>query len=77
MPVKVLVISDYRDYHSSRPESNIFIGLAKLGYDITLMTYKGGRMPEEMENAGIRVLDFHPKKKFDQEEIKKNPPIPY
>lgn len=71
MPVKVLVISDYRDYHSSRPESNIFIGLAKLGYDITLMTYKGGRMPEEMENAGIRVLDFHPKKKFDQEEIKK------
>lgn len=71
MPVKVLVISDYRDYHSARPESNIFIGLARLGYDITLMTYKQGRMAEEMESAGIRVLDFHPTKKFDKTEIKK------
>lgn len=70
MPVKVLVISDYRDYHSARPESNIFIGLARLGYDITLMTYKEGRMAEEMESAGIRVLDFHPTKKFDKKEIK-------
>ncbi len=69
MPIKVLVISDYRPYHTVRPEAEIFIGLAKLGLQVTVMTYGDARYAEEFRKAGITVIDFHPQKKFDAAEI--------
>jgi glycosyltransferase involved in cell wall biosynthesis len=69
MPIKVLVISDYRPYHTVRPEAEIFIGLAKLGFRVTVMTYGEARYAEEFRKAGITVIDFHPQKKFDAAEI--------
>lgn len=64
--MKVLVISDYRPYHSARPESSIFVGLAKKGVDIAVMTYKEGNLVAEMEAAGIKIIGFHPDKKYDK-----------
>lgn len=69
MSIKVLVISNYRDYHSTRPEASIFIGLAKVGFQVYVMTYKDSKHVEEFEKSGIKVIDFHPEKKFDKSEI--------
>jgi len=71
MPIKVLVISNYTDYHSTRPEASIFIGLAKLGLDIRIMTYFPTGHQKEFDEAGIQVIDFHPRKKNDKTEIKR------
>src|SRR5687767_7704636 len=69
MAIKVLVISNYTDYHSTRPEASIFLGLAKLGFEISIMTYASSKHVADFEKAGIRVIDFHPEKKFDKAEI--------
>ncbi len=71
MGIKVLVISDYREYHTTRPEASIFIGLAGFGFQIQIMTYKESKLVEEFEAAGIEVIDFHPEKKLDKSEIRR------
>ena len=69
MAIKVLVISNYRNFHSNRPEAEIFIGLVKLGFDITIMTYDDSEYAKRFKKAGIKVIDFHPERKFDRKEI--------
>ncbi len=64
-PVKVLVISNYRNTTSARPEAEIFIGLAKRGFEIEIMTFGDAPYVKRFEEAGIKVIDFHPEKKFD------------
>jgi glycosyltransferase involved in cell wall biosynthesis len=68
MSKKVLVISDYRPTSSVRPEAEIFIGLAKMGYSIDIMTYGEAEYCTRFREHGIRVIDFHPAKKFDRAE---------
>lgn len=70
MPIKVLAISDYRDFHIVRPEAEIFIGLKKAGLDVHVMTYADCEYGRRFEEAGIKVIDFHPETKFDKEEQK-------
>jgi L-malate glycosyltransferase len=67
--MRVLVISDYRSFHTVRPEAEIFIGLAKKGIQVTIMTYAESEYARRFEAAGIEVIDFHPEKKFDSAEI--------
>lgn len=67
--MKVLVISNYRSRHSVRPEAALFIGLAKQGYDITIMTYGDADYCNDFKKASIKVIDFHPEKKYDKKEI--------
>jgi hypothetical protein len=67
--MKILVISNYRPYHTARPEAEIFIGLAKLGLEIDIMTYGDAAYFEKFKEAGINVIDFHPEKKMDKGEI--------
>ena len=67
--MKILVISNYRPYHTARPEAEIFIGLAKLGVEIDIMTYGDAEYFEKFKAAGINVIDFHPEKKMDKTEI--------
>jgi glycosyltransferase involved in cell wall biosynthesis len=71
MPIKVLVISNYGDYQVARPEAEVFIGLAKMGFQISVMSYKNSRYGKEFEAAGIHVIDFHPEKKLDKSEIRR------
>lgn len=67
--MKVLVISDYRSYHTVRPEAEIFIGLAKAGVEVHIMTFPEAEYITEFENAGIKVIKFHPVKKMSKDEI--------
>lgn len=66
MSFKLLVISNYRPTHTARPEAEIMIGLAQKGADITVMTYGDAEYVSRFKEAGIRVIDFYPTKKFDK-----------
>lgn len=69
MPTKVLVISDYNDIHSCRPEAEIFVGLAKQNIEIEIMTAASSPYIERFESVGIRVIKSHIGKKFNKKEI--------
>ncbi|MBO73022.1 MAG: glycosyl transferase family 1 [Flavobacteriales bacterium] len=69
--MNLLVISNYRDYHTTRPEADIFKKMSKLGVNITIMTYGESKHAKEFKDLGIKVIDFHPEKKFDKKEILK------
>ena len=70
MSLKILVISDYRDGVSVRPEAELFIGLAsEKGVDVTIMTYEDAVYNDKFRAAGIRVIPFHPDHKMDKKEI--------
>ncbi len=71
MPPKILVISNYRSTVTVRPEAEIFIGLAKKGWEIDIMTYGDSEYIKNFQEAGIRVIDFHPEKKFDKDSIQR------
>ena len=68
---KVLVISEYSggQIHTMRPEAEVLIGLARRGFDITLMTNKGSKYIPRFEKNGIRVIRFFPRSKFNIEDI--------
>lgn len=69
MPIKILVISNYNDRVTARPEAEWFIALKKTGFDVEVMTkgdtYYAGRFREE----GIRVIDYKPPSKYSREAI--------
>ena len=69
MPAKILVISNYRTTKTVRPEAEIFIGLARRGHQITIMTYGDSEYVPYFREAGIKVIDFHPRRKFNNSEI--------
>lgn len=71
MAINVLVISNYTDYHSTRPEAKIFMGLAELGFNIHVMTYPDTQMQKDFEKVGIKVIPFHPKRKGEKSEVKR------
>jgi len=71
MKIKVLVISNYRETNSVRPEAELFIGLKKAGIELEIMTFGGAWYVEKFREAGIRVIDFHPAKKWDREAVRR------
>lgn len=70
--VKVLVISSYDDvFNAVRPEGELFIGLQRTGeVEVQMMTQGASEYAYRFREAGIQVLDFHPKKKFDKEAVR-------
>ena len=61
---KILVISDYRDLNSSRPEAEIFVELANRGHKIHILSYPDAKYYNERFRAnGIKVIENHPVKK--------------
>ncbi|MBI5916699.1 MAG: glycosyltransferase family 4 protein [Bacteroidetes bacterium] len=71
MSIKVLVISNYRETNSVRPEAELFIGLKKEGVEVEIMTFGNAVYAEKFREAGIRVIDFHPQKKFERTEVQR------
>lgn len=71
MAISVLVISNYNDYHIARPEAEVYIQLAGMGFMIYVMTFKDSVYKQAFEDAGIHVIDFHPVKKFSKPEIRR------
>jgi glycosyltransferase involved in cell wall biosynthesis len=69
--MKLLIISSYTDtWNSVRPEAEIFIGLVKLGVDVTLMTEGSAEYVPRFREHGVKIIDFHPNKKFQWSAIK-------
>lgn len=65
--MRVLVISDYDDnFNAVRPEGALFIGLHQAGVEVQVMTYGHTAYAQLFREAGMRVIDFHPTKKFDK-----------
>jgi glycosyltransferase involved in cell wall biosynthesis len=72
MPLKLLLISSYKDtWNSVRPEAELFIGLARAGLDVTLMTQGDAEYVPRFLEHGIRIIDFHPKKKLQWPAIRR------
>ena len=72
MSLKVLVISNYDDnYNAVRPEGELFIGLKGAGVDVEVMTFGHAPFVQRFEEAGVKVIPFHPTKKFDKEAVAK------
>lgn len=69
-PLKILVVSDYTDYHSVRPEAEIFLSLAALGHNIKVVTKAGSRYAQVFAGSGITIIDQHPESKYDKKSIK-------
>ena len=71
---KLLVVSDYRDsLNAVRPEGRWFVELVRdYGYAVTLMTHRAGASYlDTLEAAGVRIIDWHPRKKFDRGESRR------
>jgi len=70
--IKVLVISSYRDaFHAVRPEGEMLIGLQRAGVEMEIMTQGDAEYAALFRKAGIRVIDFHPEKKFSWTAIRR------
>lgn len=67
--MRVLVISNYKSFHTVRPEAEIFLGLAKKGVEVHIMTQGESEYVSRFKKAGITVVDFHPQKKRNNQEI--------
>src|SRR5262245_48149954 len=64
--MRVLFISSHRDSLTSvRPEAELFIGLARAGVAVTVMTQADSVYAQRMRQAGIAVKDFEPRAKLD------------
>lgn len=74
MKPKILVVSNYTNTISARPEAEIFLELKKRGMHISVMTDGNSYYAGKFREAGIKVIDFVLTKKFDrnQEKIIRN-----
>lgn len=72
MTLKVLFITNYDKpgIHNTRPEAEMIIGLKRRGVDVEVMTPRRCYWAERMVEAGIRVHDFQPRRKFSLEAIR-------
>jgi glycosyltransferase involved in cell wall biosynthesis len=62
--MRLLCISSHNDtLNSVRPEAELFIGLAKRGIDVTVMTEGDSVYVPRMREAGIRVIDHRCRRK--------------
>ncbi len=69
MRPRILVISDYRAYHTARPEAELFVGLAQKGWDVTVMTYPDADYIQRLTAAGCKIIGWHPSIKKDRVEV--------
>ena len=70
-PIRLLCISSHGDtLNSVRPEAEIFVGLARAGVSVTVMTEGDSAYCERMREAGITLVDFTPRSKISLEAIR-------
>ena len=70
--MNILVIPDVgRSFNAVRPEAAIYIGLAKAGHRITILTDPNGPFANAYRENDIRLIDLVPGKKIDLAAIRK------
>ena len=67
--IKILVVSHYSTFHIVRPEAEIYVGLAKLGFEVHIMTSEESEYTQIFRENGIRVTLFHPQKKVTKKKL--------
>ncbi|MFT6747589.1 MAG: glycosyltransferase involved in cell wall biosynthesis [Glaciecola sp.] len=67
--IKILVVSNYSNTLSARPEAEIFLKLAALGVKIDIVTDKKSHYASKFIAAGITVIDHTPRKKISLQSI--------
>lgn len=72
MSVKVLVISNYQGaINPVRPEAEIFLGLHEQGVELTILSpTENAYYADRFKEAGIEVIDFEAKSKFNISDIR-------
>ena len=70
MNILVLASTD-SSYNSLRPETEIYISLAKNGYNIIIMTNSDSEYQARFLEHGIEIIDTSINKKIDFKVIKK------
>jgi len=69
--MKILVIPNRgRSYNAVRPEAECYIGLAKAGHDITIMTCDNNAYIEDYQQAGLTIIPLRSLKKHSWAVIK-------
>ena len=69
--MKILIFSSYNDaWNSVRPEGEMFIEMAKLGHDVTIVTQGSAEYVSRFRDNGIKVIDCYPTKKICLKSIK-------
>ena len=69
--MKILVIPNRgRSFNAVRPEAECYIGLAKLGHEISIMTCDTNAYINQYEKAGLNVIELKSLKKHSWEVIK-------
>ena len=63
--LRILVVSDYSNTHSVRPEAEIFMGLLKMGHEVTVMTFPEAEYAQRFKEAGAQLIPYHPDSKND------------
>lgn len=70
--MKILVCASYlHAWNSIRPEAEIFVELARLGHEITIMTQGESSYVPRLKESGIKVIDCYPKSKICMDTIKR------
>lgn len=70
--MNILVLTSTNgSYNSVRPEAEIYISLAKYGYNITIMTQEKSEYTSRFVEHGIKIIDSSYKKKFSFNLIQK------
>lgn len=63
--MNILILSSAdSSFNSLRPELEIYIGLARRGHQITIITHGNSEYAQRFRDAGIEVIDGHPRKKI-------------
>ncbi len=70
MSLKVLVINEYTDVQSVRPEAEMLIGLHRNGVQVDVITPTSSYYPQRFKEVGMRVIDAHPKWKLSLSSIR-------
>lgn len=69
--MNILIFSSYKDaWNSVRPEAEMFIEMAKLGHNITIVTQGDADYAARFKEQGLEVIDCYPKRKICFESIK-------
>lgn len=69
--MKILIFSSYKDaWNSVRPEAEMFIEMARMGHDVTIMTQGHAEYVPRFRENGIKIIDCYPTKKICLKSIK-------
>jgi glycosyltransferase involved in cell wall biosynthesis len=67
--IKILVVSNYSNTVSARPEAEIFLKLAEMEVEVEIMTDENSTYANRFKNAGIAVIHHTPSSKISPSSI--------